>query len=341
MSLCKRCGVETTRPQTAEGARMLLCVCRNRPFHVATPVGYKTTYGQNPLKVWLGLEVEIADRVGYVTRELERNPRVGVSWHRDHDGTVQPSGEELVFAPMRGDGFVEGVIHVCEACVRAQAEMNETCSVHVHVDARDWSSWQVRNLCALYLKHEKGFYDLVPRSRRGGKTHRHQGYSKMFSTSMRRDMQRLAQIKKRGDITHVLGSMMYDLGAGQEWEIPRRREQKYHCERQRRCTDGVECKDKRYYGLNLHSWFMRGTLEFRHLEGTIDPRDVVCWGMLCGWFCETAAGRRGVKWQEFDKFKTLHDVVSDAPVMVKEWMREREERFKVQTQTLKQQEAGA
>jgi hypothetical protein len=44
----------------------------------------------------------------------------------------------------------------------------------------------------------------------------------------------------------------------------------------------------RYWGLNLHSWFFRGTVEFRMFQGTTAVDDLVCWPLLCGWIVHAA-----------------------------------------------------
>jgi hypothetical protein len=44
----------------------------------------------------------------------------------------------------------------------------------------------------------------------------------------------------------------------------------------------------RYWGLNLHSWFFRGTVEFRMFQGTTVVDDLVCWPLLCGWIVHAA-----------------------------------------------------
>jgi hypothetical protein len=44
----------------------------------------------------------------------------------------------------------------------------------------------------------------------------------------------------------------------------------------------------RYRGLNLHSWFYQGTLEFRHHEGSTDWEEIVNWAMFCGFIVDLA-----------------------------------------------------
>lgn len=45
----------------------------------------------------------------------------------------------------------------------------------------------------------------------------------------------------------------------------------------------------RYSALNLHSWFYRGTIEWRHHQSTLDFTSLVMWPLFCGWIVELAS----------------------------------------------------
>jgi hypothetical protein len=38
--------------------------------------------------------------------------------------------------------------------------------------------------------------------------------------------------------------------------------------------------DGRYWGLNVHSLFLNGTVELRHLHGTLDPNSINAWTLI-------------------------------------------------------------
>jgi hypothetical protein len=42
----------------------------------------------------------------------------------------------------------------------------------------------------------------------------------------------------------------------------------------------------RYFGLNIHSWMYRKTIEFRMKEASTDPEDILCWPLWCGWLVD-------------------------------------------------------
>jgi hypothetical protein len=54
-------------------------------------------------------------------------------------------------------------------------------------------------------------------------------------------------------------------------------------------TKSHKYEDVRYKALNLHSFFMRGTVEFRHKEGTTDYNEIVNWALICGHVVEAAS----------------------------------------------------
>jgi hypothetical protein len=45
----------------------------------------------------------------------------------------------------------------------------------------------------------------------------------------------------------------------------------------------------RYLNLNLHSWFYRGTVEYRLAAGTVDINDIRMWPIFCLWLTEIAS----------------------------------------------------
>ena len=82
----------------------------------------------------------------------------------------------------------------------------------------------------------------------------------------------------------------------------------------------------RYKGLNLHSYYHRGTLEFRHHQGTVDPMDLFMWPLVCGWFVEIvsrASDREAARW------RSLPEVFKPIPRLRKlvEWVEEKTSRY--------------
>jgi hypothetical protein len=57
----------------------------------------------------------------------------------------------------------------------------------------------------------------------------------------------------------------------------------------------------RYNSLNLHSFFMRGTVEFRHKEGTVSYDEITNWALVCGHIVDAAARMTEAQIRELPK----------------------------------------
>jgi len=83
--------------------------------------------------------------------------------------------------------------------------------------------------------------------------------------------------------------------------------------------------------LNLHSWMMRGTLEFRLKEGTVDPVECINWPLWCGWFVDRTAALRDSQVREWltkppslvELTESWYRGVKKPPEGLVEWVRER------------------
>jgi hypothetical protein len=49
---------------------------------------------------------------------------------------------------------------------------------------------------------------------------------------------------------------------------------------------GTRPRLMRYLGMNIYSWFHRGTLEWRMKEGTTSLQELVCWPLFCAWMVD-------------------------------------------------------
>ena len=78
----------------------------------------------------------------------------------------------------------------------------------------------------------------------------------------------------------------------------------------------------RYASLNIHSYFHRGTIEFRLKEGTLDPTELIFWPLFCGWIVESAVRLRD---EEVRSIACLEDWLTAASAFVQpavlEWVR--------------------
>jgi Putative amidoligase enzyme len=146
-------------------------------------------------------------------------------------------------------------------------EITQRCGLHVHVDARDYSADDLAKLIRLFLLVEPLVYQMVEHHRSGVKycissrTYRPYG-------------------KPNLDI-NTLKAFLY--GGEFEYSIIKQKQKK-----------NTSSQDIRYRGLNLHSFFYRGTIEFRHHHGSVDPAEIYSWAMFCGFLLDAA---KAVEWE--------------------------------------------
>jgi hypothetical protein len=233
----------------------------------------------NTLTRPLGLEIELATW-GAIGNRRPQHFRYTI----DHDGSVRPSGQEMVLQPLAGDQFIKAIFEFSQMCFDdTGVTVNDTCGLHVHVAAQDLSYWDLRRLLVLYLGYEREIYStLVDRLRADN------AFCGLFPYDFRSDaVPVLMKASTTNEIKSVLAKELYGLALpdpnthkASPWiDIRKDKYGRSVTARRREC---------RYWGLNLHSWFHRGTVEFRMHEGTLAQQELLCWPLFCGWFIHTA-----------------------------------------------------
>lgn len=244
----------------------------------------------------LGIELEIGD-----WKTLQAGiPIPNLHYITTHDWSVKPSETEMVISPMIGDAFVRGMLGLSRMVVANQCDLNTTCALHVHVGAKDLSHWELRRLLEIYVRIEKDIYKYLIAPHRSSQTEIH--YCQMLTVPHitvgcarceRYDQQypgqrvqpepidttlrRMSSARSQGDIKLCLLRMLYGVeNASTDY---------YNTVYTRK---GGKYEYARYFGLNLHSFEHRKTVEWRMKEATSDPWDMVCWPLWCGWATHAA-----------------------------------------------------
>lgn len=216
--------------------------------------------GRNPLARVISCEIEVAQSRSAHGRKI--NNVVGKWGGRVvSDGSLPGTGYEINTAPAGGDKLVQQIKEITDVLTAAKASVTGACGYHVHIDARDFSWRDMRRLVLLWEKVEESMYALQPASRLGSQFCRPCG-------------NKLSRMVKGGKtpqaVRQAIRTGMYGLGEG-----------------------GDISKDKyaavRYDALNIHSWFVRGTVECRIASGTVQYDKLMNWALLCGYIVEWAA----------------------------------------------------
>lgn len=243
----------------------------------------------------IAAEIEL-DGAESDTRDIIRVVR---KWHGSivEDGSLSTNGFEINTSPASGDLFVQMIGEICGELQQAQCIINTKCGLHVHIDARDFSYWEIRKLIKLYAKLEPGLLEMVPPSRKDNSDycyHCGQQYLQMIQSPVK-------------DMKKQLIRGMYDR------DRPQREEKRPQI---------------RYAALNLHSWFYRGTIECRLAAGTMNELKIVPWGMLWAGILDYVYKTRE---KDIDQLEgsSIDLVKRTAPTdAVRQWIHERWNMFK-------------
>jgi hypothetical protein len=253
---------------------------------------------------YVGVEIEcgvVNLHGGAVLAALEAWDAQGVS-----DGSIRlGNGVEVVSAPARGTDLEAQIRDLCAGLKRQGARVDQSCGLHVHVDARGASYADLCRLARVFAKVESGLFNMIAPSRR-----KNRRYCAPWGATFDRAGVFLAESME--DKTRTLDCAIY---GSESAAVSAKREGKYH--------------GSRYRSLNLHSFHVHGTVEFRMHHGTVDAEKVLNWAAVCSAIVDfafrendaTVAGLRGTPAEILDRIVT-------SPA-VRGWMRARREHFAV------------
>lgn len=178
----------------------------------------------------------------------------GRTWKLVRDSSIAIEGGEAVELVTPVLGWAD--IPLLQACIRALrkagARVNETCGLHIHVDASPHTAQTLQNLIRIWAAKEQLIFQAlrVPATRRDR-------YCKPIEARVR-DGARSRKLKDMAD----LHQLWYGVDA---WNRPQANH--YH--------------HTRYHALNLHSVWFRGTIEFRCFNATLHAGEVKAYIQFC------------------------------------------------------------
>lgn len=342
---CEGCELPACRAQPAKeccGHCAVHCECGHSCFRHTQPAHTGNTHGLRALHKFfapkeekgmtrlLGTEIETAGAKRY--SKLLRD--AVAKWEASviGDSSIGGKGVELVTQPAGGSQWVEMISDLGKGFAESEAKTANSCGLHVHVNSADLDPLGMARLIRLYAHIEPTLYDAITAERATN------------SYSVPNGKQLLAQldlvgknisedsftIAQYGGSPPRLGARSYDENGRQvvvtETTI---------ATITKRVARGYQQlkKDKyqhtRYVGLNLHSHWFRGTVEFRHHHGTNDPEKIMNWGLFVGGIVDFAVTRT-----EDELAKVLkmgpREAVKKAmgyPVSVTNWLQRRWDLF--------------
>ena len=224
----------------------------------------------NPLKRYIAAEIEVAGAQLAPGQTINGVGPLDAVVSRWGCGVVRDNslprgrfgGFEINTSPAMGYTFVRQVSQLCEALSKHRAKVTDQCGLHVHADARDLTSRDLRKFANLYYACEAGLFSMVPPERRASRFARPCAVSYVKGLELKED---LGPQETAAYIRSKMEDKLYGTHGADARSMSRR---KY--------------LDIRYHAVNLHSYFLRQTIELRLPSGTVEAKEIVCWAILFG-----------------------------------------------------------
>jgi len=217
---------------------------------------YDTKFKDLASKRFYGIELELD---GYKEKVDIRNVIDNVCsntiFSAVHDGSINSTyGREFVSPKLRGD---EGLKDIRKFLGYVQgAKPSKATGYHLHIGIPDFTVYDLTNLLRTYAKLERYVIGTLPASRRRNT------YCKRLSSAEMKDVM-AKYLNKQQFIRKFYGTGWSDDSPTQHEQI--------------RGIVSSHYDHRRYYGVNIHTYFYRRTVEIRYHNGTSDYNKIVHW----------------------------------------------------------------
>jgi hypothetical protein len=193
------------------------------------------------------------------------------AWSLMTDDSIKGAGGGELVSPILSG--VQGLTQVYQVIKLLrefpEIQVNETCGFHVHhgVDPETFGNRELFQLMRIVAIFENYIYHLLPENRRHADTCR----------PLEIDLYRWFRRNGSQLQVPVVENLWYSPENRDDSKTPRHR--KHH--------------PTRYHGLNLHSYWYRGTVEFRYYPSVLEqPAELMQWIIFTQFLTEWGAGRR-------------------------------------------------
>lgn len=184
---------------------------------------------------------------------------------------------EINTSPACGDTLITELLAITKALKLAKAEVSLSCGIHVHVDCRDFGYQELQKLIKVYWCIEDALFAAVHWSRHNNEfcTPCAQTFYDHFIMGVKPDTKSL----KSSLIKGIYGADSLNAGYAAQYGKP-----PFHDTRADHYGRNAGLFGRRnpfrYSALNLHSYFLRGTVESRVHHGSIDLEEIYGWAKL-------------------------------------------------------------
>jgi len=277
ISICNQCGSSNRRHHILLNDRILcrLCsedavktICRHPERTVSTEHHrISDTFSKIESKRHAGIEIECIHDWGRLS--------IPSGWRIVSDTSISDGdyGAEYVMTnPHNGDRLLSKVENIVDFIFRTGGYVDDSCGLHIHINGLDMGLREMKNCLAIGKSMETWIYDMLPPSRKSSH------YSQPLPEF---DVKRLMSISTYSEFVEF-------------W---------YHTISNTQITTR-KYNESRYRGLNVHSRFVNGTIEFRHHHGTLNFMSIEKWIKLCMAVVETS----------FNMSKDSKEILIDSPL---------------------------
>lgn len=210
----------------------------------------------------LGCEVGLVDSTVYKTRTMVDSE--GRKWKIMRDSSIvpmRPQGDasdeykvEFVTPPLCYRD-IETVQAIVRGFRKAGAVANYSCGIHIHVDGANHTAVSLRRMVKFFAARQNLVYEglQIAPSRSGQ-------WCKPIATSLIDEMAKVKNIS-RSEMESIWYSRANDGYSGR--------------------VDHSHYNHTRYHGLNLHSFFSKGTVEFRLFNSTLHAGKIKAYIQFC------------------------------------------------------------
>lgn len=198
--------------------------------------------------------VHVVDQEDEAITHEEVHTASGSVWKVEDDDSLQ-APEHLraeLGSPVLAAGDIGTLKAVVAAVAATGARTNRYCGVHVHIGAADASVEDICRLIDLMIEEESRLVQDF--GIRGGRL---ENFCKLMSPEFVKTFK-----KRRPRNIDELETLWYGTRPNPKWLGDR-----YH--------------PSRYRGLNLQSWFVRYTVEFRYFDSSLDPERIEAYVRRC------------------------------------------------------------
>jgi hypothetical protein len=334
---CHRCpNGQRTRTAECVGGGRSSCDCGNCTRHCTCPnecfprttnplTFFPAKRGDKGLLRMMGTELETAGSARYAPSLKAAVAKWKCNIVRD--SSIGGRGMELVTSPAGGSNWFDMINELGVGFKDSEAFTSSACGQHVHVDARDVDVYAMRRIIRLYARVEQSLFDALPRYRFGGHYSAVCGakYLSWLDNQDKKLTKRWLAVKQYGLAPLKAGDKQSD---GYETRTLTAKEAAKQTEAQIKSRAEHKYDSTRYNALNLHSYWHRGTIEFRHAHGTNNPVQIVNWGLVCGSIVDWCVRESDAKLLKLLEDDPRHALLSILPSREnQEWLTSRWEKF--------------